>query len=310
MQRWAVATSRVLPMPASPVTRSSPEPDSRWARTTASSFVRPAMPGVEAAGAVRGARGEPQPVEVRRVSSHRLHEELHDTPRRQAWPGEGARDGRAAAAASLPEGPQAGPARLVVEVVERIDEIPVGAGSQVGAWQRRHSTSGSRTNSSFQDAATSRGRPVRSERHLPSHFVNRGLAGTTVVVFNNPVLARGPHHEGVPMITTNTTPARAAIGATIAAICLPVAACGTEQGTLPDRNSHHAAQHAAADDVAAPVEYRKATLSPDAWPSTARRRRRRRALDRATQIGSRQAVSTDEPLTPRGGETSCPAPEP
>jgi hypothetical protein len=60
------------------------------------------------------------------------------------------------------------------------------------------------------------------------------------------------------MITTNTIPVRAGVGATIAAICFAVAACGSEQGTLPDRNSQHAAQHAAADDVAAQVEHRKA----------------------------------------------------
>ena len=51
------------------------------------------------------------------------------------------------------------------------------------------------------------------------------------------------------MITTNTIQARAALGATIAAICFAVAACGSEQGTLPDRNSKHAIQPATADDV-------------------------------------------------------------
>ena len=35
------------------------------------------------------------------------------------------------------------------------------------------------------------------------------------------------------MITTNTIQARAAIGATIAAICFAVAACGSEQGAVP-----------------------------------------------------------------------------
>ena len=39
------------------------------------------------------------------------------------------------------------------------------------------------------------------------------------------------------MITTNTTPARTAMVATIAAICFAVAACGSEQGTTPDRES-------------------------------------------------------------------------
>ena len=65
------------------------------------------------------------------------------------------------------------------------------------------------------------------------------------------------------MITTNTTPARTAIGATIAAICFAVAACGSEQGMTPDRESHRTAQHAAADDVAAQIEYRKAALTHD-----------------------------------------------
>jgi hypothetical protein len=63
------------------------------------------------------------------------------------------------------------------------------------------------------------------------------------------------------MITTHTIPARAAIGATIASIFLAVAACGSEQGTRPDRESQPATQHAAADDVAAQVEYRKATFT-------------------------------------------------
>jgi len=65
------------------------------------------------------------------------------------------------------------------------------------------------------------------------------------------------------MITTNTIPARAAIGATIAATCFAVAACGSEHGTVPDRESHHTAQHAAADDVATQIEYRKAALTQE-----------------------------------------------
>jgi alpha-beta hydrolase superfamily lysophospholipase len=69
------------------------------------------------------------------------------------------------------------------------------------------------------------------------------------------------------MITTNTIPARAAIGATIAAICFAVAACGSERDTVPDQNSPHAtlhaAQRAAADDVAALVEHRKAALTQE-----------------------------------------------
>ena len=63
--------------------------------------------------------------------------------------------------------------------------------------------------------------------------------------------------------TTNTFPGRAGIGATIAAICFAVAACGTEQGTTPPSESHHATQHAAADDVAAQIEHRKATRTPE-----------------------------------------------
>ena len=63
------------------------------------------------------------------------------------------------------------------------------------------------------------------------------------------------------MITTNTIPVRAAIVAAVAAIGLLVAACGSAQGTLTDREGHHTAQHAAADDVAARVEHRKAALS-------------------------------------------------
>ena len=63
------------------------------------------------------------------------------------------------------------------------------------------------------------------------------------------------------MITTHTIPARAGIGATIAALCFVVVACGSEQGTLPDGESQHATQHAAADDVAAQVEQRKGALT-------------------------------------------------
>ena len=66
------------------------------------------------------------------------------------------------------------------------------------------------------------------------------------------------------MITTNTIPARAAVIATIAAIGFTAAACGSAQGTSTDRERHRPAQHAAADDVAALVVYRKATLTPDA----------------------------------------------
>jgi hypothetical protein len=65
------------------------------------------------------------------------------------------------------------------------------------------------------------------------------------------------------MITTNTTTARSALGATLAATCLALVACGSGQGTVSDRASHHTGQHAAADDVAAQVEYRKASLTQD-----------------------------------------------
>jgi hypothetical protein len=65
------------------------------------------------------------------------------------------------------------------------------------------------------------------------------------------------------MTTTKTIRARAAIVATIAAICFAVAACGTEQGTTPDREGRHTMQHAAADDVAAQVEHRKAELTQE-----------------------------------------------
>ena len=67
------------------------------------------------------------------------------------------------------------------------------------------------------------------------------------------------------MTTTNRIPARAAIGTTLAAICLTVAACGSAQGSLPDRENRnagqHVAQHAAADDVVALVALRKGGLT-------------------------------------------------
>lgn len=63
------------------------------------------------------------------------------------------------------------------------------------------------------------------------------------------------------MTTTNTIKARALAGTTIAAICFAVVACGSEQGTLPVRESQDTSQHAVADDVAAQIEYRKAALS-------------------------------------------------
>ena len=65
------------------------------------------------------------------------------------------------------------------------------------------------------------------------------------------------------MITTNTIQARAGIGATIVAICFAVAACGSEQGTVPDRNSKHAIQHATADDVERWIEQRKSGVNQD-----------------------------------------------
>jgi hypothetical protein len=63
------------------------------------------------------------------------------------------------------------------------------------------------------------------------------------------------------MITTNTIRGRAAIVATAAAVCLAVAACGSEQGTLPDRESRQTVQQASANDVAAQVEHRKTALT-------------------------------------------------
>ena len=64
------------------------------------------------------------------------------------------------------------------------------------------------------------------------------------------------------MITTNTTPVRAGIGATIAAICFAVAGCGSAQGTTP-RPDSHTTQPAVADYVAAQLEQRKAALTQD-----------------------------------------------
>ena len=63
------------------------------------------------------------------------------------------------------------------------------------------------------------------------------------------------------MITSNTTSTRSAIAVTVAAFCFAVAACGSEQGAVPDRQTKHATQHAAADDVAAQVEQRKGGLT-------------------------------------------------
>jgi hypothetical protein len=45
------------------------------------------------------------------------------------------------------------------------------------------------------------------------------------------------------------------------AITLAVAACGSAQGTFTHREGRHTGQHAAADDHAAQIEYRRAALS-------------------------------------------------
>jgi hypothetical protein len=63
--------------------------------------------------------------------------------------------------------------------------------------------------------------------------------------------------------TTNTLSARAGLGATLAAICFALVACGSEPASAPDRESHRTGQHASADDVAAQVEHRKAALSAE-----------------------------------------------
>jgi hypothetical protein len=64
------------------------------------------------------------------------------------------------------------------------------------------------------------------------------------------------------MTTTNTFPGRAGTGATIAAICFAVAACGSEQGTTP-RPDSHTTQPAVADYVAAQLEQRKAARTQE-----------------------------------------------
>ena len=82
----AVLTSRVLPMPASPVTSSSPDAASRGGggRRPAPAS-RPAMRSVGAGADVgrRGsARGQPEPVELLDVTVHGLDQQLEDAP---AW---------------------------------------------------------------------------------------------------------------------------------------------------------------------------------------------------------------------------------
>jgi hypothetical protein len=151
-----------------------------------------------------------------------------------------------------------------MEVVERINKIPVRAGSQVGTWQRGHfdlriphktpafrmlpPPAGVHSDRSVTFRHTS-STGVRPERRSWCSTTRSSIEGHTTKEF--------------PMITMNTTPARAAVLATIAAICFTVAACGSEQGTRTDREGHHTAQHASADDVAAHVEHRKAMPSPE-----------------------------------------------
>jgi hypothetical protein len=66
------------------------------------------------------------------------------------------------------------------------------------------------------------------------------------------------------MTTTRmTTAALSALGASLAATCFALVACGSDQGTQPDRASQPVIQRAAADDVAAQVEHRKAAFSAE-----------------------------------------------
>jgi hypothetical protein len=64
------------------------------------------------------------------------------------------------------------------------------------------------------------------------------------------------------MNTTHMTQVRAGVGASLAALCFGLTACGTEHGARPTGESHPN-QQAAADDVAAQVDLRKTALSQE-----------------------------------------------
>ncbi len=177
-------TSLVLPMPASPVTRRSPVPDSRWRRTAASSSRRPAIrPGAVRLVRPLVAAGEPELVELGGVAVHRLDEELEHAPAGQPGGGEDVRHGGVAAAGLAREGAQARPASAVVEVVERVEEVPLGSRRDVGPRESSH------VRPSGTDAVTcpasSRGRSgvhgFRDRCQSLSTVVNRGSGGSTLV---------------------------------------------------------------------------------------------------------------------------------
>ena len=181
----AALTRRLLPMPASPATTSRPVPDSRWRRTAAElCATRPARrPGV--------AQWRPSRVRWPRArvdgscGCHRSSSstsDLEEAPGRQARRGEHRRDGGVAAAGRLGQGAQAGPAGAVVQVVEGLDQVAVGAGREVGARQGGHGPPSPLTDS-------------RSDCPVLSGVVNRVRGGTSVVV-STPRPRRGPHETG------------------------------------------------------------------------------------------------------------------
>ena len=134
----AAPTSVVLPMPASPVTRSSPEPASRWWRTTPSSGDAASDRHAGTLGHPGCGRGEPQPVEPGDVTSHRPDQHLDGAPawerrRRQRFGDRGV--GNPCVGCEVP---QARPSGTVVQGMERINQLPAGTGSQMRSRQRSH----------------------------------------------------------------------------------------------------------------------------------------------------------------------------
>ena len=67
------------------------------------------------------------------VAAHRLDQQLDRPPAGESWRRQRLRDGGVRDPGLLGEPPQAGPARSVVQVVEHVDELPVGTGRHLGS---------------------------------------------------------------------------------------------------------------------------------------------------------------------------------
>ena len=102
---------------------------------------RPARRGADGPLATLCSNRQPQLVELRHVATHLLDEHLEQAPARHPGRRERVRDRGVAAAGGLGHDPQAGPAGPVVEVVEGVDEVAVGAGRELGPGQSGHVTS-------------------------------------------------------------------------------------------------------------------------------------------------------------------------